>query len=240
MAGNYVPQIAVKANVPITMSLSVYLFSILGGLVGALIYAFKVNKNKSKTQLLILGLIAFVACFELYAIYLVNNGRHNRFVYNICFIYLETFLILGYLSSIIESKKIRKIILYFSLTFLIWGVINSVFIQDIWLTWHNYSFLLASLSILTFSLAFLYGITKNNEYLDRPLLSIPHFWNASILLVFYSSAFLYFISADFLTELDPKLVAILGSFNRTVAGIMYIVLGFSYYAPLLQSREYAK
>lgn len=224
------------------MSVSIYLISIFLGLSGGLFYALKINKDnrKSKTQLLILGLLAFVACFELYAIYLVTNGNHNLHVYNICFYYLETFLILGYLYNINHSKRIRTAIKYFSWAYLVWGIINSLFIQDIWRTWHNYSFLMASLSILTFCLAFIFGITKNNHYFDRPLWSIPHFWNTSVLLIFYSSAFLYFISLDVLTGLDSKLVGILGSFNRFVAGTMYIVLGFSYYAHLHQQTAYAK
>lgn len=224
------------------MSVSVYLISILLGLFGALFFALKFNRDqsRSKTQLHILGLIAFVTCFELYAIYLVKSGKYNVIVYNICFNYVETFLIMGYLYAINLSKKIRIAILYFSCFYLIWGIINTLFIQDIRITSHNYSFLIASLGILNFCLLFLFGIAKNNKYIETPLWSIPHFWNTSVLLVFYSSAFLYFLSLNFLSQLDPKFINILASFNRIVAGTMYIVLGFSYYAPLLQPREYAK
>lgn len=242
MVGKCVLPIAVRACDAKLMSSSVYLLSIFLGLAGGICYTLKINKSykKSKIQLLILGLILFVACFELYAIYLAKSGRHNRFVYNICFFYLETFLLLGYLYAINLSKKVRRTILYFSLIYLIWGITNSLFIQDIWLTWHNYSYLMASLSILTFCLVFIFGITKNNKYFEQPLWSIPHFWNTSMLLIFYSSGFLYFLSLDFLTELDPKLVDILGSFNRFVAGTMYIVLGFSYYTPLIFSTAHGK
>jgi len=224
------------------MSTSIYLITIFLGLFGALFYALKFNKDqsRSKTQLLILGLIAFVTCFELYAIYLVNNGRYNLIVYNICFYYMETFLIMGYLYAINLSKKIKKAILYFSCIYLVWGIINTIFIQDIRLTSHNYSFLIASLGILTFCLLFLFGIAKNNEYFERQLWSIPHFWNASLLLIFYSTGFLYLLSLNFIGGLDPKLINILGVLNRSVAGTMYVVLGFSYYAPLFQQAAYAK
>ncbi|HSI75744.1 MAG TPA: hypothetical protein VK957_07610 [Lunatimonas sp.] len=224
------------------MSVSIYLVSIFLGLAGGLFYALKINKDQeySNTQRLILGLIIFVTCFELYAIILVNSGRHNLFVYNICFFYLETFILLGYLYAIHQSKRVRQTIFNFSVVYLIWGIINTLLIQDIWITSHNYSFLIASLGILTFCLLYIFGIAKNNKYFERPLWSIPHFWNTSILLIFYSTGFLYFLSLNFLHELDPKLVNILGSINRSVAGTMYIVLGFSYYAPLLQTAEYAK
>ncbi len=224
------------------MSLSIYLVSIFLGLAGGLFYALKINKGQeySSTQHLILGLIIFVTCFELYAIYLVKNGKHNVIVYNVCFYYLETFFLMGYLYTIHQSKKIRQLILYFSVVYLIWGIVNSFFIQDIWVTMHNYSFLIASLGILSFCLLFIFGIAKNNKYFERPLWSLPHFWNTSILLIFYSTAFLYFLSLNFLHEFDPNLINILGSVNRSVAGTMYIVLGFSYYAPLFQTAEYAK
>ena len=224
------------------MSLSIYLISIFLGVAGALFYALKFNRNhkKSRTQLLILGLVIFVGFFELYAVYLYKSGKHNVVVYNICFFYLETFLLLGYLYAINLSKKIKQTILYFSFAYLIWGVINTLFIQDIWLTAHNYSILIASLGILAFCLVFLFGITKNNRYFNQSLWSIPHFWNTSVLLIFYSSGFFYFLSLNFLADLDPKFMTILGSFNRFVAGTMYIVLGFSYYAPLLQPAYYAK
>lgn len=224
------------------MSLSIYLISILLGLAGGLFYALKYNKNqeKSTTQLLILGLIVFVACFELYAIYLFENGRHNVIVYNICFYYLETFFLMGYLYAINLSKKVRQAILFFSIIYLIWGITNTIFIQDIRITLHNYSLLIASLGILTFCLLFIFEIAKSNKYFERPLWSIPHFWNTSILLIFYSTGFLFFLSLNFLNELDPKLINILGSLNRFVAGTMYLVLGFSFYAPLLQQTAYAK
>lgn len=244
MAEKFVLPNAVRACAPTSMpaSVSIYLLSIFLGLAGGLFYTLSSKRTgkKSKTQLLILGLILFVALFESYAIYLVETGKPNVFVYNICFFYLETFLLLGYLYAIHPSKKIRLSILYFSVFYFIWGIINSLFIQDIWLTLHNYSFLMASLSILIFCLAFIFGITKNNTYVERPLWSIPHFWNTSVLLIFYSSVFLYFLSANFLTKADPTLLAVIGSFNRFVAGMMYIVLGFSYFAPLLQPAENGK
>jgi hypothetical protein len=224
------------------MSVFLYLSSIFLGLGGGIFYALRFNEKhqKSDTPYLILGLLVFVTCFELYAIYLVETGRYNVIVYNICFYYLETFILLGYFYAINLSKTIRRSILYFSVIYLTWGVVNTLFIQDIRVTMHNYSFLIASLGILTFCLLFLFGITKHNKYFERPLWTIPHFWNTSVLLIFYSSAFLFFISLNFLNELDPQLVEILGAINRTVAGIMYIVLGFSHYTFLLQPTAYAK
>lgn len=224
------------------MSLSIYFISIFLGLAGGLFYVLKVNKtqNNSTTQLLILGLIVFVASFELFAIHLANSKRPNLIVYNICFVYLETFLMLGYLYTIFSSVKIKRSIIYFSLGYLIWGILNIWLIQDIWKSFHNYSYFFASLGIVTFSLLLIFGISKNNLYLDRPLTSIPHFWNCSVILIFYSSGFLYILSANFLVGLDPWFINILGSFNRLVAGTMYLVFGFSYYATLLQPASYAK
>nr|MBI1231231.1 hypothetical protein [Cytophagales bacterium] len=222
------------------MSLSLYLVSIFLGLAGGSYYALTKFKNgqQSGIQLLLLGIIGFVACFELYAIYLYKQGKHNVLVYNICFFYIETFLLLAYLYGINVSKKTRQFIVYFCCTYLAWGIINTVFIQDIQLAAHSYSFLIASLGIVSFCLLFIFQIAKNNEFLDKPLWSIPHFWNTSILLIFYSSAFLYFISLNVLVELDLALVKVLGSFNRFVAGTMYIVLGFSFFAPMFQPTNH--
>jgi hypothetical protein len=218
------------------MSLSLYLVSIFLGLAGGSYYAIKNFKTgqRSSIQLLLLGIIGFVACFELYAIYLFKQGEHNVVVYNICFFYVETFLLLGYLYAINISKKTRLFIVYFCYAYLAWGIINTLFIQDIQIVPHNYSFLIASLGIVSFCLLFIFQIAKNNQFLDKPLWSLPHFWNTSIVLIFYSSAFLYFISLNVLIEFDLALVNVLGYLNRFVAATMYIVLGFSFYAPMLQ------
>jgi uncharacterized membrane protein YqgA involved in biofilm formation len=68
---------------------------------------------------------------------------------------------------------------------------------------------------------------------EIPLLGIPHFWNIAAILLFYSGSFIYFGSLNITWALDSYYLTILASLNRVFAASLYLLLGFSYYSPLI-------
>jgi uncharacterized membrane protein len=188
---------------------------------------------QDKAHLFIFFIVLYALSFELYAYFLVEQGYKNVFVYNLFFAFGETLLILLYIRFLFESKKIKRSILYFIFLFSIWAIINTLYFQSPDLIFQHYTHLLGSLGVVVFSCYLIYRIFMADKADEIPLLGIPHFWNIAAVLLFYSGSFIYFGSLNVTWALDSYYLTILASLNRVFAALLYLLLGFSYYSPLI-------
>lgn len=217
-----------------------YNLSILLGFLGILVYNLKFRTKKNKPHLIILGLIFFVLCFESYAYYLHSQRQSTFTLYNICYIYLETLIFFCYFNIIAPSSTLKKYTKIFSFFLIAFGIVNTFTWQTL-IEFQSYSFIMSSLGILFFCCLYLLEVIRYNYYSNVTLFAIPHFWNISALLMFYSTTFLLSISlTNIVSHLDPKFVTFLANLNQFFAGLMYIVLGFSFYLPKLFKTERAE
>ena len=211
---------------------------VVGLLLSLFFYFFKKRHNlQEKSHAFILFIISYVLSFELYAIFLVEQGGKNVLIYNIFFVFGETILILVYLGSLIEAKRVKRNVVYFLLFFISWAVINTLFIQSPILIFQQYTHLLGSLGIVLFCCYLMVSVFMADKYEETSLLGIPHFWNISAILLFYSGSFIYFGSLNVIWDLGDYYITILASLNRIFAATLYLILGFSYYSPLIFSPK---
>jgi len=221
------------------MTFYAYISCIVVGLILSLFFYFFKKKHNlhEKSHTFILFIISYVLSFELYAFFLVEQGGKNVLIYNIFFVFGETILILVYLRTLIESKRIKRNVIYFILFFIAWALINTLFIQSPILIFQQYTHMLGSLGIVLFCFYLMFSVFMADKYEDAPLLGIPHFWNIAAILLFYSASFIYFGSLNMMWDLDDYYITILASLNRIFAASLYLIFGFSYYSPLIFSPK---
>ncbi|MCH7405495.1 hypothetical protein [Belliella aquatica] len=191
-------------------------------------------KSSFKKQHLITFIILLLGlCLESYGAYTVPRKINNIDVYNIFFVYLETVLILWLFESFFESKKAKLLIKIASISFLFWGIIYTLYIEDLH-TFHTYSFSLGSFMIILCCIYFFISVFLKDWFIDEKLPLNPLFWITTCVFLFYTTTFLYFSSVTFVTDLDRNLILILGSIKRTMAVIMYLGMGLAFYLPYLK------
>ncbi|MFN3801364.1 hypothetical protein [Belliella pelovolcani] len=189
--------------------------------------------NQFKNQHLVIFFILLLAAFiELYGTYTLVRKINNIKAYNLFFVYGETLLILGFFYSFFESKKAKLLIKIASLLFLVWGVINTLFIENLY-TFHTYSFSLGSFMIILCCIYFFISVFLKDWFIDEKLALNPLFWITTCIFLFYTSTFLYFSSVTFVTDLNRNLILILGSLKRTMSIFMYLGMGLAFYLPYL-------
>lgn len=208
-----------------------YNFSIFLGLLGVFAYSITFRSEAEKSHRIILGLIFFVLCFESYAYYLYSQGKSTWTLYTVCYVYLETLILFLYFHHISPSPFLKKYTRMFPFVLLGFGAVNTLFWQNPFEEFQSYSFIVASTGILVFCCLYLTEVVRFNHYRGIYLLSIPHFWNVSALLVFYSTNFIHVLSITYIlaSGSENHLIGFLYSLNRFFAGFMYIALGFSFY-----------
>ncbi|AEL25197.1 hypothetical protein Cycma_1428 [Cyclobacterium marinum DSM 745] len=221
------------------MTFYAYLSCIIVGLLLSLFFFFFKRKYQlnEKSHDFIFFIISYVLSFELYAFFLVEHGEKNVLVYNIFFVFGETILILIYLGTLIEAKRIKRNVIYFLALFVVWAIINTLFIQAPTQMFQQYTHLLGSLGVVLFSCYLMYSLFMADKAGNASLLSMPHFWNIAAILFFYSGSFIYFGSLNVTWGLDEFYLTILASVNRFFAATLYLIFGFSYYSPLIFSTK---
>ena len=221
------------------MTFYAYISCIIVGLLLSLFFFFFKRKYQlqEKSHDFIFFIISYVLSFELYALILVESGEKNVLVYNIFFVFGETILILIYLGSLIEAKRIKRNVVYFIVFFIVWAVINTIFIQPPTQVFQQYTHLLGSLGVVLFCCYLMYSLFMSDKVDNVSLLSVPHFWNIAAILFFYSGSFIYFGSLNVTWGLDYYYIIVLASLNRFFAATLYLIFGFSFYSPLIFSPK---
>lgn len=210
-----------------------YIGLILVGLLLNLPHFFLPNQYKKEHQITFMILL-LASLLEAYGTYTAIHKINNTFAYNLFFVYLETILILSFFYNFFKKQKnVRFAITFGSCIFLVWGVIYSLFFQNL-STFHTYSFSFGSLMIILCCIYFFIFIFLKDWFIDEKLAFNPLFWITTCIFLFYTSTFLYFSSITFLVDLDRNLVFILSAISRIMAVILYLGMGLAFYLPYLK------
>jgi len=220
----------------VEMSGNVYLFLIGLSLVCSIGYLLKAKNNKMQGHSIILGILIFVLIFESLGSYTASLKINNSLLYNVCWVYLESLLLILYFYQSEKSGPFKKKIIYAVSILFGWGIVNSVFFQPIATGFQFYSFLPNTLFILFLCVRFLLQLLNLQIFKDWNLIAVPHFWISTAILFFYVEALLVFGLYQFSPELVIDNVAIFFGFNRMMAALMYLIFGFSFYFPSISKK----
>lgn len=194
---------------------------------------FFIPENPYKKQhLCIFTILSAVAVLESYGTYTSLNGINNVWAFNIVFVYLETLLFLYFFALVFTDPKFFKIIILLASGFLIWGIINTLWIQTFDLL-QTYSFIVGSILVIGCSIYFFYRIFDGNLFRDQNLFSVPSFWIVTFVLFFYACSFLFFASFRLMDESNYELLGKIYSLIKVLGVLMYLVMGMAFYSPLV-------
>lgn len=220
------------------MSSFVYL-SVIGLSVVFSLYYIKLKKNdRVQGHGIILGILLLVLIFESIGKYTASMKINNSLLYNTCWVYLESFLLIFYFYRFETSKTAKNKILLFSSFLLVWGIVNSLFFQPIASVFQFYSFLPNSILILILCIRFLSNMLNLRVFKDWNLIALPHFWISTAILFFYVEAVLVFGLFQFSPQFVTDNVSIVFGFNRLMAGMMYLIFGLSFFLPTFFSKNF--
>ena len=221
------------------MNLDIYLITIGLGVLGAFLYFFLVkDKPYPHTFYLMFFLVTYVFAFENFCIYLYKSGYpNNNGYYNVFYVYIQSLVIYYFFYNLFEEKPIKRLLFGYVMFFLIWGGINSILFQPIGKLPQTYTYIVGAGGIILCSVYFFYSLLRRNSNLTDSLMALPQFWIVAALLVFYSSGFIYFLFLGIPNLMEQNTMDIFGGINRTIASIMYVVIGFSHFSTVLFSTK---
>ncbi|SIS51903.1 hypothetical protein [Belliella pelovolcani] len=219
------------------MSADFYLISIGLGLFASLIYWGIKNKPQIKSHGIILLILLLVFGMESAGSYTAARRINNTLLYNIGWVYLESLLLILYFYSLEQSHQLKTGIRWMTVLIFLWGILNSFLYQDMTNTFQYFSFLPFALFIIGLTGLFLYRILNLKLYPDKNLVQIPHFWITCSILFFYVEAIVLFGTYQFYPSVVVAHVDIFFSFNRFLAGLMYLTFGLSFFIPLFINKR---
>jgi hypothetical protein len=220
------------------MSGIAYLFVIGLSLVLILINVFNKKLIPEKGQGIVLAILFFVLIFESIGEYTAEKGINNTLLYNICWVYLESLLLIMYFYQLEYSKTYKKKILIISAVLLGWGIVNSIFFQAISSVFQFYSFLPNGIFIVALSIRLLSNMLNLRIFKEWNLISIPHFWISTGVLFFYTEALFVFGMYQFYPQFVIDNVSVIFGFNRMMAAMMYFVFGISFLLSSMIKKNY--
>ncbi|GGF33213.1 hypothetical protein [Echinicola rosea] len=221
------------------MSQTAYLGVILCSLVGGVICYFYNKPTYKSTHKLLLITLLFVFLLEAVGEYTASKQINNLLLYNVCWIYIESYLIVYYFTLLEHRKKLKR--LYFVLfgVALMWGLYNSMVIQPIQAVFQYYSLLPMGLLIIGLCARFFYSVIRLEKYPQADLLSIPHLWIVAFITFFYTEALTLFGFMEFYAAANIEIIVAWTKLNRIIAGVMYLSFGLAFYTPHLFEEKYA-
>jgi hypothetical protein len=161
---------------------------------------------------------------ELYAFYLAKHRQHNVGVYNL-YNLVSTCFYLYVLHEVIQSKVIKKIIIWANVLFLLFAIWNLIFWQKME-NFNNITCALASLIIVAFCITYFIEIFQRPMAIN--LLAEPSFWICGGLIFFNTCSLPYFGLVHMLENLPLSL------FNRIFEALnilnilLYIIFSVSF------------
>jgi hypothetical protein len=136
---------------------------------------------------------------------------------------LLQFLIVAWLYKPFMSGRIMPIIwLVFTVAFLIGSIINSLFIQSVWV-FNGYARASESLIIVLFVLWYFRKLLFSEEAV-KPLQDIPMFWISTGMLFYFSACFFVFLLSGDVYIINSKVFAISWAFHDLILIIHYIFI----------------
>ncbi|EOZ95946.1 hypothetical protein A33Q_2539 [Indibacter alkaliphilus LW1] len=192
--------------------------------------------KRSKTQINLISITLFVVLvLELAGAYTASQKINNTLLYNIGWIYLESFLLIAYFYSLEQSLVWRKRTVQLTGLLFIWAVLNSLLFEPISGALQYYSLFPFGVLLIVLSCRLIRQILTLRIDPEKKLIYIPHFWIGFVVLFFYLEALLLFGAYQLYPEFVVKNVNIMFNLNKLMASLMYLVFGFAFILPNLRS-----
>jgi hypothetical protein len=185
------------------------------------------------------GVIVLITILETLGTYIAGTGKENVIYYNLAFVYLETILILYFFQILFKGNKAKKIVVIALGAFFFWAVFYSFFFQSLFV-FHNVSYVIGGILLISCCLYFFYGLMKEDWYQDRNLLGLPIFWIVTMIMFFYSGSLLYFASFRFISGANIELMIKINYIIQFLSILMYWVMGTAFYIPFWLKRKQPK
>ncbi|MCH7398540.1 hypothetical protein MM236_11090 [Belliella sp. DSM 107340] len=214
------------------MNANFYLIAIGISLIASLVFWGIKKKPQIKNQWVILAILALVFVMESAGEYTASRFINNSLLYNLGWVYIESILLIFYFYSLESSPIIKSRVRLFTVFIVILGLANTLFFQDIFYEFQYFTFLPFALIIIVLSIHFLKKILRLEIYSDKNILCVPNFWIACSIVFFYGEAILLFSTFQFYPATIIENVKVVFTFNRLLAGIMYLTFGLSFFLPL--------
>jgi hypothetical protein len=179
-------------------------------------------------RILITFLLAQVFLNSL-ANYLQDQQVNNHWVYHLnCITTQGIFTVYFYYLFADASKK--RLLLYGSLFFIFFYIINIVFIQPYY-TFASYSYAMGAFLFVGFALMSFYGWMEGLPASN--ILLLKEFWGAAGILFYFGSSFFIFISYEYLSEVSAKNVGILWKLHN-----VFLTLGCLIFLKAIFSKQW--
>lgn len=197
---------------------------VIGALLAIISYYFLRWKNE-KFHLLVAVLVTYISVIEITGRYLTILNIPNTLIYNLGFVFAEVLLILFLFHIIFHNKHYSKLLFISACFFVLYFTFNALLLQP-FILFQSYSYMVGSLLIIGFSLAYFYEeVQKSNQVQDNLLLN-PEFWTVSLIGLFFSTTVFIFAAVNTMSEHMPgELINQLALLIQVSGAIMYLGIG---------------
>lgn len=207
------------------------------GVAGAIGFLFLSKEGKSNPSLFYcLCIIIHTSFYELLASILSTQGINNHWVYNIFNGHVGAILFLLLIRSLLKKKTHRKLVLYFiAALLLISGALHFNSIASLhdggeYISLVNTVFILSSCSVYFFEL-----ITMD-EYLNINPLKSFSFWVTTIVLFYFSSSFMIYISYVYLYTHHLDIFYMVYEIPRHMSLLCNLLLCLGIYSKVMEKK----
>ncbi|MCA6363096.1 MAG: hypothetical protein IM638_08650 [Bacteroidetes bacterium] len=186
------------------------------------IYVWGVKRDMRIEQKMIAAYIFLAVLTEIAAGIMHEINPENNLPILHIYTLLQFLLIALLFRQFIRKKIHHQIWLTVTLLFLCGSIINSLFIQSIWM-FNGYARAAESLIIVLFVIGYFYRLLFNEEA-KTPLYSIPMFWISTALMFYFSACFFVFLMSGDVLIMSSKVFTISWAFHDLILIIHYIFL----------------
>jgi hypothetical protein len=182
------------------------------------------NEKKIRIYLLLICALVLVSFYQDLASYLGRVMRlKNHWVFNVFFYHFAVWINLFILRELTLKPIFKKIILGFVWILFIcsglpYGLGFFPFNELL-----NYAALLGSSMIIISCGLFFYDLLSNDAYLHLKILRYSGFWIATLLLFFYSSNFVLFVSLSYIIKHHTDIFIVIVIIPMISSVFVYIV-----------------
>jgi hypothetical protein len=168
----------------------------------------------------------------------MSNDGYSILLYNLLFVYGKVMLLLFLFYNIPFSCGLEEKVSLAFLVFLAVGILNSIFFQPLQSEVQTHTHLFGNFLVLFFSIFFFKDILRHSKYKNINLLSLPFFWIATFTLFATGESIIFtFFSTWFFPDQTSNL-GFVQLFVYFFSGLMYLVFGLAFYAPMLFRKAY--
>ncbi len=222
------------------MILNIYQICLLIGFGFSFLYFFSpiYSEAQSKTHRAVFIVIVSTLLLEICWYILSSGGMNTLLLYNILFVYGRVLLLLFLFYNIPFSCGLEEKVSLAVFLFLLTGVLNSVFFQPIHEEVQTISYLFGNLLVLFFSVFFFKDILRQSKFKHSNLLSLPFFWIATFALFSAGESIIFTSFTSWFFPSQTNNLGFIQLFVRFLSGLMYLVFGLAFYAPLFFRKAY--